>query len=179
MKKGFTLIELIVVIFLFSTLTAVVSWVFVVGIGTWGSGKNRADIRQEASLSTERMMREISQASEITRAKSDEIKFEADLDQDDSVESITFKVSNDDNLERTETITGPDPDIVVIMARNIQSFTLGYYLDEDNSNLLSSVTGPDLDDIRVVIISLTLSKGDETVTLSTSAYTRNQGLDDE
>ena len=124
-------------------------------------------------------MREISQASEIIRARSDEIIFEADLDGDASVETITtitFDVSKDGNLERTEDRQGQD--LVVIMTPGVQSFTLGYYLAEDNDTLLGSVTGPSLDDIRVVVISLGATEADETFSLSASAYARNQGLDD-
>ncbi len=175
-KKGFTLIELIIVIVFFTIFTGVVSWTFVVGLRTWGSGRDRAYIRQDANLAIERMVREVSQASEIETAKADEIEFEADLDQDGSVETIRFDVSNDDDLERTEVIAGPD--IVVTMAPNVQTFSLGYYLDGDNDTLLTSVTGSTRDDIRVVVMSLTLDDDDETITLSSSVYTRNQGLDD-
>jgi len=176
MKKGFTLVELLITVVLFSVLAAVVSWVFMVGLRTWDSGKERADIRQNAGLAMERMMRELSLTSEITRARSDEIRFEADLDQDEQVEKIIFDVNKDNDLERTENITGPNP--VVIMARDVQNFTLGYYLESDNENLLSSVAKNAMDDIRVVVIALTLSKGEETISLSTSVYVRNQGLDD-
>jgi len=175
-KKSFTLIELIIVIVFFTIFAGVVSWTFVVGLRVWGSGRDRAYIRQDANLAIERMVRELSQVSEISTAKSDEIEFEADLDQDGSVAIIRFDVSSDDDLERTEVITGSDT--VVTMAPNVQTFSLGYYLDGDNDTLLTSVTGPSRDDIRVIVISLTLNDGDETITLSSGAYTRNQGLDD-
>jgi type II secretory pathway pseudopilin PulG len=171
---GFTLIELIIIIALFSILAAAIFWTFVAGLRAWGSGRDRAYIRQDANLAIERMVRELSEASEINTAGSDEIEFDADLDGDGSVETIRFDVSNDDNLERTEVITGPD--IIVTLARNVQTFTLGYYLDGDNDTLLSSVTGPSRDDVRVIVISLTLNEGGETLTLSSSVYTRNQGL---
>lgn len=172
-QEGFTLIELIIVIVLFSILAIAVFWTFVVGLRAWGSGMDRAIIRQDANLAIERMVREISQASEISMAKSDEIQFDADLDGDGLVETIKFDVSNDNNLERTEVITGPD--IVVTIARNVQDFTLRY-LDGDNDTLLIPVAGPTQDDIRVIVISLTLDDGDETITLSSSVYARNQGL---
>jgi uncharacterized membrane protein affecting hemolysin expression len=147
-----------------------VFWTFVAGLRAWDSGRDRACLRQDANLAIERMVREISEASEISTAKSDEIKFDADLDEDGSVETIKFDVSNNDNLERTEN------NVAVILARNVQEFTLGYYLVGDNNTLLSSVTGPSRDNIRVIIISLTLNYGNETFILSSSVYTRNQGL---
>ena len=176
MKKGFTLIELIVVITLFLMLASVVLWVFVVGLKSWDSGKNRANIRQSVNAAFERMTRELSQASEIAIAKADEIEFEADLDQNGSAEAIKFDISNAGVLQRTEIIVGPD--IIVSMVPYVQSFTLGYYLDSDNDDLLSTVTTPsDLDSIRVVVMSITVTAGDETLTFSTSAYVRNQSDD--
>ena len=172
MKKGFTLIETIVVVALFSMLVAAVLWIFLVGIRAWSSGTDRANIRQNANLAIERMVREISQASEIIRARSNEVEFEADLDQDGFVETIRFDVDRNNNLQRTE------DSIEVVIAPSVQSFGLGYYLELDNENLLSSVTGPSRDDIRVIVILLSLSEGGEVYTLSASAYARNQGLDD-
>lgn len=167
-KQGFTLVELIIVVVLFSVLVAAVLWTFIAGLRVWDSGRGRAYIGQDANLAVERMMRELSQASEINRAQSDEIDFDADLDGDGSVETIKFDVSNDNNLERTEN------NIPVVIAAGAQNFTLGYYLEGDNENLLSSVTGPSRDDIRVIVIALTLNEGDEEITLSSSVYARNQ-----
>jgi len=174
MKKGFTLFELIIVVLLVSILVGVVGFSFSVGLRSWNSGRKRVEITEEASLAVARMGRELRQASEFITAKTSEVTFEADLDGDASVETITFKVrQNADELERTEGGT------VVVLARDVDTFTLGYYLESDNDNLLSSATGPELDQIRVVVITLTLTKGDETISFTSSAYTRNQGLDDE
>lgn len=170
MKKGFTLVELIITIALFSMLTGVVVWVFVVGLRVWGSGMDRANLRQNANLAIERMVRELSLASEFKEAKLDKVKFKADLG--GLVEEIEYKIKNN-NLQRK--VKGGTE---VILVRNVQDFTLGYYLesDSDNENLLEEVGGGAKDDIRVVVISLSISEGDETITLSSSAYARNQGL---
>ncbi|NQU95198.1 MAG: hypothetical protein HQ549_03070 [Candidatus Omnitrophica bacterium] len=172
MKKGITLIELIISVTLFLILGSVVLWVFVVGLRSWDSGLNRANIRQSVNVALERMTRELGQASEVTQAKAGNITFQADLDENGTVETITFDVTNADNLERTE--SGRD----ILMVSNVQDFTLGYYLESGNDTLLSSVNSPaNRDTIRVVVISITVSEGDETLTFSTSAYTRNQSND--
>ena len=56
--------------------------IFVAGLRVWGSSTDRAYIRQDANLAVERMVRDLSEASEISTAKSDEVKFDADLDGD-------------------------------------------------------------------------------------------------
>jgi len=169
-KNGFTLVELLIATVLFSVLAAVISWTFLVGLRVWNSGSIRAELRQSANLSMERMVRELSAASVINTAKSDEVDFDADLDGNGVAETIKFDVSNDDILERTEDKAS------VTMARDVQAFTLGYYLDGNNDDLESPVTGPRKNDIRVIVITLTLNNGEEAFTLSSSVYTRNQEL---
>lgn len=169
MRKGFTLVEFIIVILLFSVLIMAASWAFVVGLRVWDSGRKRAGIRQESSWAMERMVREISQASSITDADEDEMAFVADLDDDDSDETITFSIS-DNELIRTEDA------VDVVLARNVQTFSLSYR-DYDNT-LLSIPSGVasqgKRDLIRVIIVSLTMNNADETITLSSSLYVRNQ-----
>ncbi len=168
MKKGITLIELIIVIVLLSILVGFVSWVFVVGLRSWSSGKDRADIRQSSNLALERMVRELSQASSFTIAQAGQVKFVADLDDDGTDETVTFSVSNSElisDIDGTATVLAPD----------VQAFGL-LYRDLNNVIMTFPISGGDRDNIRVIIISLTLNKVDETINLSSSAYARNQGL---
>ena len=173
MRRGTTLIELIIVIVLFSMLAGFISWTFVAGLQVWDSGINRSNVRQDASLAMEKMVRELAQASLITAAQVDGITFVADLDDDGSNETITLDVSSN-NLRRAE------GSLSTILASNVQSFDLSYRnLDNKLMVVPEDTSGPDeRDKIRVIIISLTMNKGDETITLSSSVYARNQGLGD-
>ncbi|MFA5500567.1 MAG: hypothetical protein WC404_05770, partial [Candidatus Omnitrophota bacterium] len=90
-KKSFTLTELIIVAFFMSILVGSISWVFVVGLRTWSSGAARADIRQDANLALEKMVRDLSQASGITAADANNITFAADTDANGVNEIITFR----------------------------------------------------------------------------------------
>ncbi len=166
MKKGFTLIELIIVIALFSVLMLSVSWVFVAGLRTWNSGVNRAEIRQDGTLALEKMVREISQADSFTIAHADRVKFDADLDDDGGNEDITF-ATDDNRLIRTVSGTS------TVLAYNVQSFGL-LYRDLNNAVMPFPITGNNRDNIRVIIMSLTMSNADETIDLSSGAYARNQ-----
>lgn len=167
-SKGFTLVELIIVTALIGILAGVVAFTFAVGLKTWSSGLDRTDIRQDGNLVLERMVRELSQAYSIRNAEEDAITFWADADGD---EEVTFELENS-NLKRTsdggETVLTPD----------VETFALSYR--DVNNNLMTLpqdvASQSKRDNIRVIIILLTLDKADETVTLSSSVYTRNQGL---
>ena len=165
MKKAFTLIELIIVLTLFIIIVGFAGWSFIVGLRAWNSGQNRAEIRLDGTLAIEKMVRELSQASDITTADEDEIIFEADLDDDGTVETVTFNVSNN-NLIRTVNA------VATVLASNVQTFGLSY-LDLNNSPW---TLPQDPVDIRVITISLTMSNLDETFSLSSSTYVRNQQL---
>ena len=173
MRRGTTLIELIIVIVLFSILAGFISWTFVAGLKVWDSGINRTKAREDASLAMERMVRELGQASLITAAQVDGITFVADVDDDGSNETITFDVSSNNLIRGVGSLS-------TILASNVQSFDLSYRnLVNKLMALPEDTSGPDeRDKIRVIIISLTMNKDDEIITLSSSVYARNQGLGD-
>ena len=169
MKSGFTLIELIIVILLFSVIVAFVSWGFVTGLKVWNFGKDRADMIQNGNLTLEKMMRELSQASSITDADDNTITFLADIDDDGADEAITYSVSSN-NINRTEDGTS------TILASDVQTFQLSYRDLNDNAMSIPSdvASQQKRDDIRIITIALTFNKADETINLSSSVYARNQ-----
>ena len=180
MKKGLTLIELLISITFIAALAAVVSLVFMVGLKSWTSGRNYAEVIDSGGLTMGKMVRELSMASEITKAESDEIEFEADVDGDNSADTIKYDIDKSGDLIKT--MGSGKSKTEVILIEDVQTFGLGYYLDQDDT-LYDSVSTKgkgttEADGIQVVVISLSLSEGDETTTLGGSAYTRNQGLDD-
>ena len=168
MKKGLTLTELIIVILLFSIIVAFLGQAFVVGLRSWDSGKNRAGLRQEGNFALEKMTRETCLAASITTAAADQITFEADLDDDSSDETITFELSSNELIRTVGSID-------TVLARNVQTFTLSYRdVNDSPMSLPSDVSNQaKRDTIRIVTIVLTLNDLDETTTLSTSVYCRN------
>ncbi|MCQ9206420.1 MAG: type II secretion system GspH family protein [Omnitrophica bacterium] len=170
-KSAFTLIELTIVVVLFLVLTGVLARVLLVGLEVWGSENNRANLRQEANLAMERIVRELSQTTSITDANEDGIEFVVDLDDNGVNETVTFDVSGT-TLNRTEDAKA------VKLAENSQTFALAYY---DTTNALMAVpqdvsNQAKRDNIRLINIALTMNNDSETVALRSSVYTRNQGL---
>ena len=169
MKKAFTLTELTIVLVLLSIFIGVVLLVFVVQLKAWGSSLNRATIRQQGHQALGRMVRELSQTNSITSASAGAITFLADLDDNGADETITLNTSGN-NLNRTEGA------VISPLAFNVQSFGLAYR--DLNDNILTPPAGTDTpaerDTIRVAVLSLTMSKADETLNISSSAYLHNQ-----
>ena len=170
MKKGFTLIELIIVILLLSILVGVLSWILVVGLKTWGSGRNRAELRQDGVLAMESMTRDLTRASAITAAGTSNITFASDVNGDGTDETVTLALDAV-NKRLNRTVGGA----TTILTPNIQTFTLSY-CKVNTETTFTPVSQDDRDNIRIITISLILNKLDETVTLSSSVYARNQGL---
>lgn len=169
MKKAFTLAELTIVLVLLSIFVGVVLLVFVVQLKAWGSSLSRSMIRQQGHQALSRIVRELNQTSSITSASSSAITFLADLDDNGSDETILLNTSGN-NLNRTEGA------VISPLAFNAQSFGLAYR--DLNDNVLTPPAGTDTqaerDTIRVVVLSLTMNKADETLNISSSAYLHNQ-----
>jgi len=181
MKKGLTLVELLIVVVFIGLLGTAVVFVYVAGLRSWTSGRNYVEVTDTGGLVMEKMVRELSLASEITSAESNEVEFEADIYGTGSEETIKYDIDNNGDLIRTTGTGGGREELILV--ENVQGFTLGYYLDLDDTKYDSvKATGQsptEAEGIRVVVIALSLGKGDETIILSNSVYTRNQGLDDE
>jgi prepilin-type N-terminal cleavage/methylation domain-containing protein len=171
MKKGFSLIELLVVIALLAVITAALSFTFAAGLRSWSFGRNYAEITEDSSLAMEKMAREFGQAYSIRSAEADEIIYWADAA---GTEEVTINVDNG-NLIRE--LDGAE----VILAANVEAFALSYRdVNNDSMTLPQDVASQKKrDDIRVITIDLAMHKEDEALNLSSSAYTRNQGLGDE
>ena len=155
---------------LISIFAGVAVFTLSVGFKAWSSGMSRANVRQDGNLVLERMVREVSQAYSITAAEADKITFWADAD---GSKRISFETETG-NLIRTIEGSG----VETVLTHDAQTFALSYRdLSDNPMSLPSDVASQDKrDNIRVIIISLILNKGDETITLSSSVYVRNQEL---
>jgi prepilin-type N-terminal cleavage/methylation domain-containing protein len=164
--RGFTIIELIVVIALFVILVSVIPMIFLTGLKSWSSGRNRAQIREEANLAMEMMVRDLGQADTITVATASAITFAADVDNDNANETVAYSRDAGNNLIRAVAGTA--------IALNSDTQALTFTYTDLNNAVFTPTTQADRDNIRVVTIGLRLSNVSENITVASSAYTRNQ-----
>ncbi len=177
-KSGLTLIELLISILLFSAITGAAILMLTTGLKIWSSNKDRLDIRQNGSLAMERMIRYLEIANykaavPVFVASANSTTFAADVDNNGVDEKVTLAY---DAVNKRINITIGAGGTAAILTPDVQNFSLTYY--QLNSETAFTPPHPNTeserDSIRIVMISLTMNKASDTVTLSSSAFCRNQ-----
>jgi prepilin-type N-terminal cleavage/methylation domain-containing protein len=157
-SKGFTLIELIMVIVILSIISAISIYFLVNSVKIYAMTVNQKTLLDEGKLALERMCREIRDARSISSPSSggsgSSITFQRTngTAQDSANENITF--------QRTGSVLEKDkatPDVTVALASNVSAFTVTRGASNDEITLL---------------LALTLPSG-ENVTLQTRVYPKN------
>ena len=138
-----------------------------VGIGVTHASDEREEIRLQLANALEQLTREASLASNVDNAEDQRLQFDADLDGNGSTEgNINYEVQSGD-LNRVysgETVT---------LARDLSALDFNY--TDLNGSSVSTPAGsqPIRDSIRVVQITMTATKHDETISLSSAVFLRN------
>ena len=162
-SKGFTLIELVIVITIIGIITGVVGYILLGTVDAWMFKFNRADLLSDGRLAMNRMVREIREIKnrgKVTTAASSEFRFE-NVDNID----ITYDLSSTD-LDRTADGTANT------LAENVSSLTFTYF-DSNGNTIATPDVAPGATDIRRVRINLTLTKNSEDVYLQSESVPRN------
>jgi prepilin-type N-terminal cleavage/methylation domain-containing protein len=168
-RSGFTLVELIITVALFSIIVGVASLLFLMGMKAWSYGNDRSEIRTRANSAMEVITNDLSEAHLVTAATATSITFSADPDNDglDEIVTIAFDAVNN-KIDRT--VAGSTR----ILTPYAQSFGFTYCQANMETTFVPA-TQADRDSMRIVNISLTMDKQDETISLSSSVLCRNQG----
>jgi len=156
-ERGFTLIELIVVMVLIAIVAVVVARLLVSGVDTYTFVSSRKEALQSARLALQRMTREIrlvKSPSSIYQASTDSLRF-----QDINDSSISFQ------FQGTTLYRNSD-----VLAANVDDVTFGYH-QADGSVLSTPVTNPSL--IWKITLSMRLTVNGQSVTLSSEVVPRN------
>ncbi len=160
-SKGFTLIELTLVIALLSILLGVIGFTFVVGLRAWDIGILSGGIKKEASYSLRIISEELKQATAITVANLNDIRFLADLDNNGEDETISYSWSGviGESLNRTRTTTAGT--VTTVLARDVQNASFQYY--GATNNPLGPPPAVTASLVRVVELTLQLQREGETL----------------
>ena len=159
---GFTLIEIIMAIVVVGALAGGVMVFVTQGVDIWNFVTFRNDESAQARLALDRMVKEIRQVydkASVTTASADDFNFVSYYN--NTTYNVEF-VKSGSNLMRNSDV----------LCDNVSSLQFQYY--DINNNLLSTpLVLPDETDIRRIKITLTVTSGDQSITLKSQVYPRN------
>ena len=167
-NKGFTLVELVIVIIIIGIAASVLGFMLLGTIKAWTFKFNRNDILWDGRLALNRMTREIraiknGAPSVPTQPTSSRFEFVYTVD---TVDKDTIYSLSSTNLYRTEN------GIQNLLSENVSSLTFTYY-NSSGTEIPSPAFDPSATDIRRVRINLTLTKNGQNVYLQSDASTKN------
>ena len=165
--RGFSLLELMVVLVLLGIFLGTMHETLVVGLRVVHAGDQREDIRQQMANAMALLTREASLASNVDNAEDQRLQFDADLDGDGTTENnINYQVNSGDlqRIYNSATVT---------LVRDLTSLDIDY-VDSGGANLTTPVSAQATrDTIRVAQITMTATKENETISLTSAVYLRN------
>jgi prepilin-type N-terminal cleavage/methylation domain-containing protein len=154
-SRGFTLIEIVIVIVILSIVSAITIYFLVSSLKVYTMTVNQKTLFDEGKLALERMSRDIRDANIITGSTATSITFirthATGAGQDIANETITFQLTGT-TLEKVKA----SPAVASAIAENVSAFTVTRAAD---------------DEIKLVL-TLSLGTG-ENVTLQTKVYPKN------
>ena len=162
-NKGFTLVELVIVIVIIGIAASTVGFMLLGTVKAWTFKFNRNDILWDGRLALDRITREIrtiKDSTSVTTASAAQFRFT-----DTGNKGITYSLSST-NLNRTE------DGAANLLAENVSSLSFTYYNSSD-AVIPSPAVSPAATDIRRVRVNLTLTKNGQNVYLQSDASTKN------
>ncbi len=164
---GFTVIELMLVIIVMAVFFGTVYESVIVILRTANAVDEREAIRQQLAHALEILTREAAMASNVDNAEDQRFQMDGDLDGDGDTEgNINYRVSSGD-LQRVysgDTVT---------LIPDLTSLDFDY-VDLNGAAMTTPVSpGSSRDNIRVIQITVSATKDNETISLASAAYLRN------
>jgi prepilin-type N-terminal cleavage/methylation domain-containing protein len=163
--KGFTLVELVLVIMIMGILAGVFVKYIDEGNRMFDQVDDRRELRQDARAALVRMVREIRQlrsSGDVITADATNLSF---YGVDDNLYAINFSGVPGESLALQR---GSTPNL---LAEDVDSLAFGYYCGDGTAAV--PLVSPNDTDIRRVTIFLRLRKGGTAVSLMTGTQLRN------
>lgn len=171
MKRGLTLIELIITTVMFAILVGVIVYVFRVVLLNWSSSERRTGIDISLDRGIEEMIRDLRKAREVQSTSGyDEIRFT----QDQSTYYIYYLYNGNDAY-----IPPPafDQDSYELRKATLTGDINGTFTYGDGRVIITNVLPPPTTDLsisgNIATIDISISRGDETIRSRTQVKPRN------
>lgn len=163
-RRGLTLLEVVIVLFLFSGFTAAIWSAYRAGFLTLYSEHTRWRVKGEAEGALARLTEDLRLAQSITSATATNVTLTRDTDQDGDDDTVDYSWSgvSGEALIR-------DADVETAVLNSVSSLAFSYY-DSSGSLLSFPVTAAQ---VRLVALELTVADDDETLKVRTQARARN------
>ncbi len=165
--RGVLLLEVMIVLVLVGVFGIVLYETVITGLRTVSAADDREEVRQQLTNALERLMREASVARDVGSAADHTFQFDADTDGNGMVETnIEYRLSSG-ALERSNSGT------IVPLVRGVTALDFDY-VDLNGSTMSTPVAVGLRDTIRVVQMTITATRDNETIALASAAFLRNQ-----
>ena len=166
--RGMSLIELFMVVVLFSIFFGAVYESVIIGLRVANASEEREALRQEISNALDQLTREVSLASNLDNAEDQRVQFDADLDGNGTTENnVNYQVSSG-AFERAYN------GATVTLIKNVTALDFDY-LDSSGANLATPISSQATrDTVRVVQVTVTATKDNETISMASAAFLHNQ-----
>ncbi len=166
-RRAFTLIELMIVLVLCGSFVGALYETILVALRAAHNADDRENVRQQLSNALDRIVREGGLASNVDQAQDQRFQFDADLDGDGSNENNINYVIQSGDLVRTQGGS------TVTLIQDLTSIDFDY-TDLSNAAMATPVAAGLRDNIRVVSVLVTAARNNETITLTTAVFLRNE-----
>ena len=180
-ERGFSIMELMVVMTLLSLFLGAVYETVMVGLRSVGAADAREAIRFQVTRSLDRFTREVRMAQTVDRAQDQRFQFDADFNGDgdsgDAGEAnINYQVSGT-TLTRTQggsTVTLIENLTPTSAADLFQYYEVGSTSESDSCDNTSGCGGNCCrSEVRVVVINPTVTTSNESISTASSAFLGN------
>jgi prepilin-type N-terminal cleavage/methylation domain-containing protein len=165
-RSGMTLLEVLLVVILFGMFAGAVYEVAIVGLRVADAATDRDDVRLQVAKALDLLTREAAAAYNVDNSTSTRFQFDARVEDDDddgdaeNFTNINWRVNNGD-LERVQGGT------TWTVIPDLTSATFSY-LDSAGASTTTA------NNVRVMQITVTAARGGESITMASTARTRNQ-----
>jgi len=156
-NKGFSLIEVLLVIVIFSIIASVISVVYINSVRSQKDLINKADSEINIRTALYALTKELREASNFSLATNNQIKFSADINNDSALEDVEYILTGtNNNFTLYKKINNGNNKF--ILGNIINNDIFSYYNDNNSSALQTPLSSNDLLTFKMIKINFTVNK---------------------